>query len=133
MRPLTQARILALALLSTFVLMAGCASSWERYDESLYLSIKEATPEAYESHARLLAAIIAESYESGVKPPPGICAEYAFYLARLQRPKEGEVYLAKEVEYYPESQTFVAVLKRLMEGANNVIAPKPATPPQKQQ
>ena len=38
-------------------------------------------------------------------------------------------YLAKEVEYYPESAKFVAVLERLLQGGKDVLAPdKSGTP-----
>lgn len=101
----------------------GCASAWERYSESLYHSMQEDSPEAREKHSQLLQEIISDAESKGQKPYPGLCAEYAFYLARMQRTDQASVYLEKEIQYYPESITFVRILERMMRGAKDVLSP----------
>lgn len=110
------------------LLVPACSNSWGSYELSLFLVLREGTPESYESHAALLARIIEEAEYSGAKPPPGICTECGYYLAILQKYHGWQAYLAKEVTYYPESQTFVTVLQRLLEGDKHVITAKNKAP-----
>lgn len=112
---------LLFAVVSCILLGKGCAGGWERYSESLYHSMQEDSPEARESHASLLDKIISQAESRGEKPRPGLCAEYSFYLARLQRMDQAYVYLEKEMQYYPESIVFVKILGRMIKGEKNVL------------
>ena len=82
----------------------------------LYVTLKEPREETFEEHSQLLSDVI-ESYESREqKPPPGVLAEYAFYLARLGETEEANRYFKAEMEAYPESAIFVTSLERMMQG-----------------
>lgn len=108
------------------LVLVGCGHSWNDYDMSLYRSMKDSSPQAQEAHAQLLSYLIEQSEQDGCKPPPGICAEYAYYLGKLQKSPQAPEYLAKELTHYPESAIFVQVMQRLMEGAKHVFTTPPA-------
>ena len=108
-------------ILGCALTLSGCQPAWLRYENSVYASIKESNQEAFAAHAVLLKEVIEEREAEGRKPPPGVCAEYAYYLARLGRGEESHTYLAKEVLYYPESRVFVAALERLIAGEDKVL------------
>ena len=122
-----------LAALLLLIAGYGCASSgWDSsYDSSLYQALREENPEAYAAHARRLQAIIAYAEQRQMRPPPGICLEYAFYLARLQRQQQAQTYLEKELSYYPEAAKFIAVLTRLFQGQKSILEPPPPAIPGK--
>lgn len=105
------------ALFSLHFLAAGCASDpWTRYEMSLYSALKYPGQETMQSHARLLKEIIVSAEEKKLRPPPGICAEFAFYTARLGKTDIARKALVREIHYYPESAKFVAVVTRMLEG-----------------
>ena len=96
---------------------AGCASDpWTRYDMSLYGALKYPGEETLESHATLLREIIVSAEKKKLRPPPGICAEFAFYTARLGKIDIARKALAREVHYYPESSKFVAIVTKMLDG-----------------
>ena len=107
---------------------AGCTSPWERYEDSLYTSLKVPGPEAYARHAELLGEVVEEAEAARRTPPPGILAEYGFYLARAGRTAESKKYFAAEKQAYPESATFVESLERTVEGHRAFTTPAEAKP-----
>jgi len=108
--------------LAGFIILTSCASPWERYDESLYSLLKNATPEAVEDHIELLGEIVTGAEEKGEKPPPGVCAEYGYRLATQKGELDkGLKQLDKETGYYPESELFVLALKRSVSGKEKVF------------
>jgi hypothetical protein len=100
------------------LLGSSCVSSdpWDGYPESLYLTMREPSPETANAHLELLIELTARAESRGQKPPPGLCAEAALYLARAGRSGEARQMLAREQSAYPESATFVGVLTKLIEG-----------------
>ena len=110
-----------------FCLAACGGNSWYRYESSLCHTMEDPSIEAREQHGQLLAKIIEEAQEKGAKPPPGICAEYAYYLVELKKDGQGMQYLDREIAYYPESTTYIIALRRLLQGAKNVVHESPET------
>jgi hypothetical protein len=106
-----------LALVSMLAL-SGCRSAWSEYDDSLYEAFRSPGPEAYKAHSELLRRVIEESESDKGIPPPGVYAEYGYYLARLGRAAEAKKYFKAEVGAYPESAAFCQVLERMVEGKN---------------
>ena len=46
--------------------------------------------------------------------PPGVCADYGYFLVKAGRIEEGKELLLKEKELYPESGKFIdSILKRI--------------------
>ncbi len=110
-------RHVAWSLALTGLLAAGCVSDpWTIYDSSLYTTLREPSPETYAAHLDLLLLLVDRREAQGQAPPPGICAESAFYLHRAGRTSEASAYLAREKRYYPESGLVVAALGRLIAG-----------------
>ena len=118
------------ALLMIAALAAGgCAADpWQDYDTSLYRRLKENDREAVNDHLVLLKEIIDRAEDHGERPPPGVSAEYGYGLAMGGNIESGMLFLDRETATYPESATFVLVLKRVIAGDAKVLepAPKPA-------
>ncbi|RME27821.1 MAG: DUF4810 domain-containing protein [Deltaproteobacteria bacterium] len=105
------------------LLLGGCSaghgvwalrSHWYEYESSLYLATKEPAPENQRKHMEAMERLLSECDARGLKPPPGIHAEYALYAARLGRTGEVAAHLAREMESYPESAVFIGVLARIL-------------------
>jgi hypothetical protein len=108
------------AALGLLISTAGCRSAWSHHDESLYVAMKDATPAAIQTHAELLREIIENAERGAARPPAGVCAEYAFYLAKLGRIEEANAYLEKEATHYPEARTFLVALGRFLPAVSPV-------------
>ncbi len=115
-----------LAGLGAAALLSACTPAWRLYEASAYRVFRTPGPEVFAEHERLLGRVIAQAESRGQKPPPGICAERAFHLWRLDRIEEAVAVLEEEERYYPESKVFVAAQKRFISGGASVIAPRDA-------
>ena len=105
---------------------AGCAADrWQDYDASLYRRLKDNDSEAMQDHLELLKDVIDQAEEKGERPPPGVYAEYGYGLAIAGDLENGVLYLDRESATYPESGTFVIVLKRVVVGDPRVLEPAP--------
>ena len=115
---------LLLALGAVFIL-AGCANrpvqtyAWGNYEGSLYGLMKD--PTSLDKYGRALQKQIQDGEVSG-KVPPGIYAEYGYFLSVTNQPGEAVKYFGKEKQRWPESA-------RLMDKMIlNCQAPKPPSP-----
>jgi hypothetical protein len=110
-----------LGLLHVLTILAGCSSSpWTRHDASLYTVMKEPSPATVAQHAQLLEQTIQQANQANVRPPAGVCAEYAYYLAKLGRGGEAKKFLDLEARHYPEAKTFIKALERFLEGVTPI-------------
>jgi hypothetical protein len=116
-----------LVVLGAGVILAGCTPAWQLYEVSEYTVFRTPGVESFEAHARLLARVIDQAESQKQRPPPGICAEHAFYLWRLGHIDEAVAALEKEERYYPESRVFAEAQRRLVTGGGSAIEP-PAAP-----
>jgi hypothetical protein len=100
MRPIS----LFLACLVTLTL-SGCASQggyyWGRYEDSLYAYYKDPTKLSELSES--LKESIATSERTQKAVPPGVYAEYGFFLYQQGKPSEAIPYFEKEKNKWPES------------------------------
>jgi hypothetical protein len=111
--------ILALATLAT----GGCAADrWPDYDASLYRRLQENSAQSVQDHLALLKQIIDRAEARGERPPPGVYAEYGYGVAMAGNVEVGLLYLDRETTSYPESRTFVLVLKRVVAGDRKVLS-----------
>ncbi|MBO4404214.1 MAG: DUF4810 domain-containing protein [Treponema sp.] len=87
--------------------------SWYDYQEDYYHAMKDADEESVKELAETYQKIIEKQKETRGIVPPGIYADYGWMLLQSGKVEEGKAMLAKEMELYPESATFVgSILKR---------------------
>lgn len=92
---------------SVLLLFGSCQSTWDTYDISSHQTIGAPGPESYEAHVALLERMVEVA-----PPPPGLCAELAYFLVLLGRPDQAEAWFAKEMHAWPGSEKFVLGLRR---------------------
>src|SRR5208283_2675503 len=73
---------------------------WGNYEPSLYSLAKN--PAAMEKYGESLRILIVKG-EAKQKVPPGIYAEYGYYLIQVKKQDEALKYFQKEKERWPES------------------------------
>ena len=108
------------------ILLAGCASDpWERHDDSLYQYLKYATPESREGHVELLGRVVSWNRDAGRTPPPGVMAEYGYFLALQGEQAKALEALDEEARLYPEAAPFVGALRSMVRGQGSSLDSRP--------
>lgn len=88
--------------------------SWYGYEDATYQYSKKSTEE--------LQVKVLEQYQKitdnqkGLRKvvPPGMYAEYGYLLYKTGKTEEGLSFLKKEIELYPESDTYISrIIKQL--------------------
>ena len=106
--------IIALSLTVTSCNTTQSLYSWYNYEDATYQYSKKTTDE--------LQVKVLEQYkkvtdkQKGVRGvvPPGMYAEYGFLLCKTGKKEEGLGFLKKEIELYPESETYISrIIKQL--------------------
>lgn len=101
------------------LLMSSCTTtkplySWYDYQEDYYNYVKKADKDSLDDLIKTYDKIIAEQKALRGIVPPGIYADYGYILLEQGKTKEAKAMLAKEIELYPEAETFVGtILKRI--------------------
>ncbi|MCK9344174.1 MAG: DUF4810 domain-containing protein [Massilibacteroides sp.] len=80
---------------------------WKAYENVSYLYYKQQTPEAEAKLVKNFESMIAKPGGSTHKVPPGIYAEYGYYLLNHNQKEKGLKMMAVEIDLYPESKSFV--------------------------
>jgi len=99
-------------------LLTGCVNSqyyWGNYSYTLYKYKKTQTEDNLEKHKLCIEKVIRKSEAKEKKVPPGIYCEYGYYLIMEGDAVQGLEYFDKEVNTYPESETFINTLKTQLE------------------
>lgn len=109
MRKLAAAAIAALA-------MNSCAPAqlynWNGYDSAVYSYTKASDEKSLNELMNTYEKLINNQGTSN-RPAPGICADYGFLLIQKGEKEKGIKLLKQEIEYYPESATFIGrIIKR---------------------
>ena len=91
--------------LGALVILAGCNKpvqtyAWGNYEGSLYGLMKD--PTSLDKYGRALQTQIQDG-EASSKVPPGIYAEYGYFLSVTNQPGEAIKYFGKEKQRWPES------------------------------
>lgn len=100
----------SLLWIGTMVLITGVACSpptlyqWGDYENSLYKLMKD--PTSLTKYGESLHEQIT-SAESKGKVPPGIYAEYGYYLLTTQKNNDAIIWFEKEKSKWPESTFFM--------------------------
>jgi hypothetical protein len=101
-------------ILVLILFVASCSTTpWQRYDNSLFASVFEPSEETFKDHIESL-----EHFASQESPPPGMCAELAYYKCLANQSEEADMWLQKEVALWPESAQMVAALRIAVESAS---------------
>ena len=114
-----RARTLVLAGSTLLYLGLGCKPpqqyAWHNYEASLYKLAKD--PSALDKYgADLLDQI--QAGEPTRRVPPGIYAEYGYFLLSNHRVKDAVAYFQKEKDRWPEAKVYMDLLiKRALDPA----------------
>jgi len=104
------------ALFFSLINLQGCTSVskagyyWGKYSETYLAVVRKPSKDTTQQHISELREILSVSEEKGLRPPPGICAELAFYLSQLDKQgnqDEIEKFYQCEMTTYPESKIFI--------------------------
>jgi hypothetical protein len=112
-------------LLAASIASVGCnrptqTYEWGKYESSLYTLMKD--PTSLDKYGIALQKQIKNGEESN-KVPPGIYAEYGYFLTVTNQPGEAIKYYEKEKQRWPESARLMD--KMIM----NCKSPKPTQAP----
>ena len=106
--------ILSIAALSSCAPKKKTLYSWGNYDSASYSYIKNETDEDLD---KLLATYDnLMNNQKGLRKviPPGMCADYGYFLLKKGEKVKAIEMLKKEVALYPESATFVnRIIKKI--------------------
>ena len=101
-----------IALLLFAGLLTSCGSSpalssWGNYEQTAYAVAQHPTPARLRALGMVYVQLITQPEGLRKTPPPGLCAEYGYLLAKQGDTERGVKLLEKEAELYPESAVFV--------------------------
>lgn len=108
-----------IAVLTFTITVTSCSStktiySWYNYEDITYQYSKRTTDELQVKVLEQYRKIIDK--QKGVRKvvPPGMYAEYGYLLYKTGKKDEGMSFLKKEVELYPESDTYISrIIKQI--------------------
>jgi hypothetical protein len=80
---------------------------WGNYSDAYYKYIKKADEKATERYKASLNTIFEQSKKLEIKVPPGINAEYGYFLLKQGNKEDARKYFNMELETYPESKIFM--------------------------
>jgi hypothetical protein len=90
--------------LGVLVTLVGCKPpalyEWGNYEGSLYTLMKD--PTSFEQYGKALSRQIEDGERSG-RVPPGIYAEYGYFLSVTNHPVDAIKFYEKEKQRWPES------------------------------
>lgn len=95
--------------------LSSCSSSkelysWHKYEDTSYQYSKNQTEKAEEKFVNEITKVINKQKGLRKTVPPGIYAEYGFYLYKTGQNDKALEMLNKEIETYPESQVYISRL-----------------------
>ena len=105
-----------LLILSSCTTTTTTLYSWNDYTNSSYQYYKQQTPESTARLMKTYEAMIKKPNGSRKTIPPGICAEYGYFLIQNGKKDEGVAMFKREKELYPESSVFMDRLIKQFEG-----------------
>ena len=102
-------------------LMVSCVPqktlyNWGKYQEAGYQYIKKNTDQDLEKLLQAYQYVIDNQKTGRMTVPPGIYADYGFFLVKQGKVEEGLKLMKMEVALYPESAVFMnRIIKRIEE------------------
>lgn len=105
--------------ISALVLLSCSAPTnlytWSKYEKSSYNYLKKSNEKSNENLEEEYKNIIKKQKGTRGVVPPGIYADYGFFLLQANRIDEGKAMLTKEMELYPESKIFIGKIIKMTE------------------
>ena len=106
---------------SIAIFLSSCSAtkglySWSNYENATYSYLKKEDEKSIEGVIEEYTKIIGEK-KKGLRgiPPPGIHADYGFFLMKQGNIKDAKLNLKKEISIYPESKIFIDRILKMME------------------
>lgn len=89
--------------------------TWHKYEDKAYKNSKKQTEESKENLEKEYKKIL--TVQTGIRKtvPPGLFAEYGFFLYNMGQKDKAIIYFQKEIESYPESEIFISRIKEKIE------------------
>lgn len=89
--------------------------SWGKYQQASYNYLKKADEKSVDKIMKEYQKIIKKQKGIRKVTPPGIFADYGFFLIQRGDLKAGKANLNKEISLYPESKIFIDRILKLLE------------------
>ncbi|MDE5837356.1 MAG: DUF4810 domain-containing protein [Paramuribaculum sp.] len=93
--------------------------SWYGYEDAAYQNNKKQTEKTEENFVKQISKVMEKQTGTRHIVPPGIFAEYGYFLIKKGKVQEGTAILRKEIETYPESQIFITRIINQVEPSSN--------------
>ena len=88
--------------------------SWDKYQQASYNYLKKADAKSVDKIMKQYQKIIKKQKGTRKVTPPGMYADYGFFLIQRGNLKKGKINLNKEISLYPESKIFIDRILKLM-------------------
>lgn len=111
---ITQHRKILGAMFAVITLsMTSCTTtqplySWHKYENAAYQNSKKNTDKTEQEFIKQITKVINTQNGTRGVVPPGVYAEYGFYLYKKGQKNEGIAMMKKEIETYPESSQYIS-------------------------
>lgn len=106
--------IAALSLSVTSCNTTQSLYSWYNYEDVTYQYCKKSTKELEVKVLEQYKKVTDKQKGTRKVVPPGMYAEYGYLLCKTGKKEEGMSFLKKEIELYPESETYISrIIKQL--------------------
>lgn len=112
---MTFKRICGFAVVSIAILgLTSCAStqkplySWHKYEDAAYQHSKKQTEKTEKAFEKQINRVMEKQTGSRKTVPPGIFAEYGYFLVKKGQTQQGCDFLKKEITNYPEAGIFIS-------------------------
>lgn len=105
--------------LTVILAMASCTTtttlySWHDYEDATYQYSKKQTDELQVKVLDQYLKMTEKQKGTRGVVPPGLYAEYGYMLYMTGKKEEGLNFLKKEIQLYPESETYISrIIKQL--------------------
>lgn len=102
------------------VVLGGCVVTpslynWNKYNDRSYSFLKNADDASRDGLLAVYESIINNPTGTRNLPPPGVMADYGFFLIQMNEVEKGRILLQKEMATYPESRRFVERILKMLE------------------
>tara|TARA_R110000823_G_C15948814_1_gene501343 strand:- start:3462 stop:3806 length:345 start_codon:yes stop_codon:yes gene_type:complete len=107
-------------LITLSFIITSCGStkglySWDKYEQASYNYLKKADDKSTEKIMEQYIKVLNKQKGTRKIAPPGMYADYGYFLIQRGNLKEGKANLMREIVLYPESKIFIDRILKLIE------------------